>query len=103
VFFTTPFLNFDPIQCQQRPFRLRSQARAECFLDEGVYRDQQRWSREKLNDLATRYPTITLFDPSSVLCQAGRCAARVDGKLIYSDPSHLNQFGAETVGERFDF
>ena len=34
VFFTTPFLDFDPIQCQQRPFRLRSQARAERFLDE---------------------------------------------------------------------
>ncbi|MGB5207299.1 MAG: acyltransferase family protein [Azonexus sp.] len=103
VFFTTPFLDFDPIQCQQRPFRLRSQARAECFLDESVYRDQQRWSREKLNDLANRYPTITLFDPSSVLCQAGRCAARVNGKLIYSDSSHLNQLGAETVGERFAF
>jgi peptidoglycan/LPS O-acetylase OafA/YrhL len=103
VFFTTPKLDFEPVQCQERPFRWRSVARAECFLSEAAYQEQQRWSREKLNELASRYPKIKLFDPAKALCQDGRCSARAGGKLIYADPSHLNGLGAEIVGERFDF
>ena len=103
VFFTTPNLDFELTQCQQRPVRWRSAPRVNCFLSESAYNAQQFWSREKLISLSKQYPSIKLFDPASVLCQDGKCPARIAGKLIYSDPSHLNELGAEFVGERFDF
>lgn len=103
IFYTTPMLKIQLSACQVRPFRWRSEARADCHLNFGEYSDQQQWSRDKLNEIGKRYPNIQLFDPAQVLCRDGRCEARMDGKLIYSDGAHLNASGAERVAEKFDF
>ena len=103
VFYTTPMLRIHPSECQTRPFRWRSEARSDCYLSAEQYADQQKWSREKLTEISKRYPNIHLFDPAQVLCREGRCEARMDGKLIYSDGAHLNASGAERVAEKFDF
>jgi hypothetical protein len=103
VFFTTPTLNFVVTECQKRPVRWRSEARADCFVTEEHYRNMQDWSRRKLNEVAARYPNVQLFDPAPHLCREGRCEARLDGKLIYSDGAHLNALGAERMAEHFNF
>ena len=103
VFFTTPTLNFVVSECQKRPVRWRAEARADCFVTEEYYRNMQNWSRHKLNEVAARYPNIQLFDPAPHLCREGRCEARLDGKLIYSDGAHLNALGAERMAEHFNF
>ncbi len=90
-------------ECQKRPVRWRAEARADCFVTEEYYRNMQNWSRHKLNEVAARYPNIQLFDPAPHLCREGRCEARLDGKLIYSDGAHLNALGAERMAEHFNF
>lgn len=103
IFYSTPPLDFVVSECQKRPFRWRTEARAECFVTEEHYRSVQQWSRRKLGEVAARHANIRLFDPAPSLCRNGRCEARLDGKLIYSDGAHLNAFGAERVAEHFDF
>lgn len=103
VFFSTPALNFAVSECQMRPFRWRTEARAECFVSAEHYHNMQQWSRQKLIEIASRYPNVRLFDPAPILCGGGRCEGRLDGKLIYADDAHLNALGAERVAEHFDF
>jgi len=41
--------------------------------------------------------------PADVLCNsffAGRCAAQVDGRPLYSDDDHLSDLGAALVAEQ---
>lgn len=103
VFFSTPSLNFVVSECQKRPVRWRTEVRADCFVTEEHYSNMQNWSRRKLKEVAARYPNIQLFDPALHLCREGRCEARLDGKLIYSDGAHLNALGAERIAEYFNF
>lgn len=40
-------------------------------------------------------PGVTLLDPASVLCDAARCHAILEGKAMYFDDNHLSMAGAE--------
>lgn len=46
-------------------------------------------------------PNTRFFDPAQVLCDDRTCTLRQQGKAIYHDWTHLTDFGAQTVVQRF--
>ena len=56
--------------------------------------------RVLLDSVAARYPTIRLFDPTHLFCDAQWCRARGGDVLWYRDDNHLSVAGARYVIEQ---
>jgi hypothetical protein len=53
--------------------------------------------RQMLARIRRDYPAMALFAPQDILCDPRACRARVEGRLVYANIDHLNEFGAEVV------
>jgi peptidoglycan/LPS O-acetylase OafA/YrhL len=53
-----------------------------------------------LRRVASEYDNVTLFDPETMLCAAGKCPAIVDGVIAYSDDDHLSATWVTNVAPR---
>ncbi len=97
VFTNTPELTFPPTKCQQRPLRLHQPAMEPCEMPRAEIDRTAAPHREMLARIQRDYPSLALFDPQDILCDRRACRARVDGRLVYANIDHLNEFGAEVV------
>ena len=62
---------------------------------------QQR-ARAILRTFAAERSGVQLLDIGALLCDAQTCSGVRDGRSLYSDPDHLNRFGAVTISPIFD-
>jgi hypothetical protein len=46
------------------------------------------------------FPGVKLWDRTDLLCDRRYCWAIKNGKMIYRDGDHLNQYGSTYLGER---
>ncbi|WP_258168466.1 SGNH hydrolase domain-containing protein [Paraburkholderia sp. BL21I4N1] len=51
----------------------------------------------------TRHPDLTVYDPTSVLCDSQRnvCPMTMNGKYLYSYGDHMSDYANGLVAERF--
>lgn len=69
-------------------------------IDREMYLEKNAKVRNIVADAATKCGT-TVLDPSEILCQSGRCIADHQGKPIYYDGDHLNEYGSELLTPMF--
>lgn len=63
------------------------------------YLDRTKVSREMVDRLGKRFPTIVVIDPLSTLCNFGECPLVQDGQSMLFDDNHLSMAGARRVAE----
>jgi hypothetical protein len=59
-------------------------------------------NKTALDDLASLDRTVRRIYPHLTLCTAARCDVARDGKPLYFDDNHLDDFGAETIRPLLD-
>jgi hypothetical protein len=93
-----PELGFDGPQCRTRALLFgRPLARCESVPQSEVEL-RQHVVNELLTEIAAAFPSVTLFQPRSRLCDGQRCAASEGETLLYVDDDHLSPAGASRVG-----
>lgn len=68
-------------------------ARADTVLAEDQVRKWHLAEREVLLDL-TRLGRVSVFDSLRLFCHTGGCRTRIDGRMLFSDDSHLTNYAA---------
>lgn len=96
-FHVIPHLDFDPVQCDNRPVRILSRKREDCTISRQAVMEDQRRYRAIFERIKKGYGYVAFFDPLAVLCDQTACYAEKDGVLLYKDDGHLNEAGAELV------
>ena len=95
-----PELEFEPIVCVNRPWRLSGQlAKTPC----AILRSQVNQRRQKyfsiVSQVLSEFPRVNVLDPLPALCDSNYCWAIKDQKMLYRDNNHLNEVGASYLGE----
>jgi len=95
-----PELEFEPIVCGNRPWRLSGQsAKTPCAIS----RSQVDMRRQKYLGIVTQvlneFSSVKVLDPLPALCDSNHCWAIKDNKMLYRDNNHLNEVGALYLGE----
>ncbi|WP_353228023.1 acyltransferase family protein [Pseudomonas qingdaonensis] len=94
-----PFLptNMNVVSCLIRPD----------YIDQGCQKSLE-YPLEKsfsfsansaLKDFAEKNKNTTYYDSTGVMCQSGKCRSVIDGKIMYSDASHLSIDGSTVVSK----
>lgn len=97
----TPQLDFEPRACLTRAGIASSRTRRDCSVPRAVH-DRERARHKVAEQLVLRdFPTVQLFDAAAQLCDAERCRAMIDNKLMFRDTHHLSYDGDLFMGERF--
>ncbi|MBV4475973.1 acyltransferase family protein [Pseudomonas botevensis] len=98
VLLDNPYLPYDPAACAERPFRLTKNADHCSFPREQFDKNQPFTDYKSLVVAATKdFPQVKILDLSTKLCDENRCYLAKDGRLLYSDNSHLNFDGSRYV------
>ncbi|WP_445230035.1 acyltransferase family protein [Duganella rhizosphaerae] len=95
-----PELDFDPRACLRR-VGIASSRTHDCELPRATH--DQKVARHKVAEAyALRdLPMVRVFDAAAQLCDAQRCVAMRDNKLLYRDHDHLSHEGDLFMGERY--
>jgi hypothetical protein len=104
----------DPRQCMERrplawPFVRRVlgvsnlAAAQRCAISYRSYLDGTSAYRSTLDQIKARHPDLTVYDPTSVLCdsQLNVCPMTMNGKYLYSYGDHMSDYANGLVAERF--
>mgnify|MGYP003575167225 CR=1 FL=1 len=70
-------------------------------IEDDLYFARNSNIRRIISDAATTCKAVVL-DPSEILCQKGRCIADINGRPIYFDGDHLNEFGNKLLTPLFN-
>jgi hypothetical protein len=98
----TPDLEFDPIACLNRPWRLDESAlKTMCAVPRSQVNSRRQKYLEIVMPILNEFPNVKVFDPLPALCDENYCWAVKDKKLLYRDHDHLNETGAIYLGEYF--
>ncbi|THF59134.1 acyltransferase family protein [Ollibium composti] len=54
---------------------------------------------EILDRWRSRYPGVTIFDPSQILCDTVKCSLIIDGHAVLADTDHFSMFAARRVAK----
>lgn len=98
IVFDNPELDYDPKLCLPRPFRI-IEKNNKCSFPRANY-DQKPFNINYRNltlDVLKAYPQVQVIDLTIPLCDSENCYISKNGKLIYRDPSHLNEEGSKYV------
>ncbi|HVE14836.1 MAG TPA: acyltransferase family protein, partial [Elusimicrobiota bacterium] len=96
-----PELDFDPATCLgARPLFPKDKIRAECSVARADVDASRGEYRRLVAELEDEFPRLRVFDPLPVLCDASRCRALENGRLMYRDADHLSVEGSARVGTR---
>ena len=99
----TPDLEFDPIACLNRPWRLDESAlKTLCAVPRSQVNSRRQKYLEIVMPILNEYPNVKVLDPLPAFCDESYCWAVKDKKLLYRDPDHLNETGAIYLGEYFE-
>lgn len=80
--------------------RCRAWIDAECPTSYPAGRAEGRVANRILSAFAAATPSVTYVDAAAPLCPDGRCPILEDGRLYYSDGSHLTPYAAGLVAQR---
>lgn len=97
-----PMLDFDPKQCDVRPFRLtKNNLRQDCNVSARSYFNTEADYRKAIFDAAKKHPNVRVLDAASVFCDNERCSAMKSGQLLYDDNNHLSMHGVRLLVEAY--
>jgi hypothetical protein len=72
---------------------------ANCTLPREAYEASRRPVDAVVQAVARRFPNVSAYDPSEVLCDATRCGEIDDRDALYlTDGHHVNIVGARRLG-----
>ena len=54
-----------------------------------------------IRKVAKKFPSVVLYDPTSVFCRKGNCSIRKEDVMLYRDDNHLSEAGSRMVMEDF--
>jgi hypothetical protein len=93
-----PFIGHDPHLCSPRPLRLFSNS-VSCWIPKSEVDTNPAFVtyRALVEEMQVEFPKLRVIDLSVPLCNSQRCTIEKDGRLLYSDASHLNVAGSEYV------
>jgi SGNH domain (fused to AT3 domains) len=98
LFMDVPELDFPPIRCAPRPLSLLApEAMAACAMPKARSIGYAAPYRALMQSLAKANPTVRIYDPSPLLCDAKNCYAGDQTMLFYHDTNHLSQRGSKKV------
>jgi lysophospholipase L1-like esterase len=93
--FDIPELEFEPVACINRPWRLNGQmAKFPCAVPRTLVDSRHQKYREIVTQILSEFPDVKVLDPLSVLCDEMYCWAIKENKMLYRDNNHLNEVGA---------
>jgi hypothetical protein len=95
-----PELEFEPIVCTKRPWRLSGEeAKSPCAVPRSLVDSRRKKYLEVITPVLKEFPNVNVLDPVSALCDEDYCWAIKDKKLLYRDNNHLNEVGAVYVAK----
>jgi hypothetical protein len=95
-----PTLDFEPRACIRRGAVASTQTRVDCALPRATF-DAARANNADFGSVLKDYPRVTVFDPSTAICDEHACHVMIDGALMYRDTHHFSYRGDLRVGEAF--
>jgi peptidoglycan/LPS O-acetylase OafA/YrhL len=103
LFLDNPELTFQPQEClDTRPIRIKmGGVRENCFIPESIAKSISQIYREKISEVEKGLPKLKIFDTFKYLCEADKCFAIKDNKLLYDDDNHLSIQGSLVLAEKF--
>lgn len=72
-----------------------------CSIPMSEVMARQSQDRMMIADLQKIYPTLLVFDPMSMLCNAESCSYKNGATIMYRDSHHLTLDGSEMYGKNF--
>lgn len=94
-----PELSFDPLNCQKnRFFEFLSQSKIRCAMPT---EDAKKYLQEYelyLNPILSYFPSVQVWDPTSIICNELNCISNTGVVNLYRDPVHLSLAGSEFIG-----
>lgn len=95
-----PELEFEPIVCTKRPWRLSGEeAKTPCAVPRSLVDSRRKKYLEIVTNVLRDFPNVKVLDPLPALCDDTYCWAIKDNKLLYRDNNHLNEVGAAYLYE----
>ncbi len=93
----TPELGFRAADCYARSRMWKAPETACAGPSSAAVAARQAFARDRLAEVAARYPNVEVLPVLDRLCDADRCATLRDGEVLYFDDDHLNRAGARLV------
>ncbi len=91
-----PTLPFDPTGCyESKPWR-----RSQCSFPKSDYVKEHAKYQQLISQVAAAFKSVSIVDPSEVLCSHDLCHALLDGRALYVDEHHLSLDGAKLVARQ---
>jgi peptidoglycan/LPS O-acetylase OafA/YrhL len=99
VIVDSPEFSYDPRTCLgvDRPFATRFRPKPDCRIIRSVVEVRNRAYVEISTSAVRAVPGARLINLQDALCDDRFCYALRDGKLLYRDPDHLNEYGTQYV------
>ncbi|SDF93052.1 MULTISPECIES: acyltransferase family protein [unclassified Duganella] len=97
-----PALDFDPRSCITRAGLPTSKTRIDCSIPRAEFEQKTAAHRAAVAQVLKDVPQVQLLDSAAPLCDASRCHAIINGKLMYRDTHHLSYDGDLYVGDYFN-
>ena len=94
LFVDVPELPFFPKDCFRNPFK-------ECDIKKMEVMERQAELRNIVDKLKISNPSLIIFDPISLFCDAYKCSYKRDGVIFYRDSHHLTLRGSNIFAERY--
>lgn len=98
-FLQPPELSVPPRNCLGRPLEMFSTA--SCAVSIKEYRERMREYRAILKRAQADFPTMSIWDPEPLFCDAKICKGSIDNKLMYADDDHLSIDGSRLMAAQF--
>lgn len=83
-----------------RPCKYGTIDTEKCILKLTESEKQNVIAQSHLQNIAERYDNVDFIDPKAVFCPDGICELVKEGRFLYRDHNHLNQFGSRIIAER---
>jgi peptidoglycan/LPS O-acetylase OafA/YrhL len=96
-----PVLDFDPRACIRRAGIVSSKTKFDCSMSRGDFEKNTAIHDANIRSVLAGFPAVRLFSTAPYLCDARRCRAIIDGKLMYRDTNHLSYDGDLYIGQQF--
>lgn len=101
LFLDWPELGFDPRSCLQRPVPISMATRNSCVVSRAEVDERNRAYRELAFQMEKEFSGVTIFDPLPYLCDSSQCYGMKDGRLLYSDDTHVSITGATYLASKY--
>ena len=101
LFLDWPELGFDPRSCLERPIRFSGAVRQSCAVPRAEVDARNHDYRELVFQMKQEFSGIEIFDPVPSLCDSSACYGLRDGRLLYSDDTHVSVTGANYLAGKY--